>query len=174
MPTMALFFILDMWRARVVCDESFMEAFWRSEWLRVYLVSTESGHLVMPIDNLHPLQAGEAWVCPGGQCAEIGADGQLIVLPPAATDRYVPSVDRLFESAARHLRQRCLGVVLTGMGDDGARGAAALHRAGARVLAESAETAVIYGMPQAAAATGAVDESLPIDALGRRLGQLLD
>ena len=122
----------------------------------------------------HPLQAGEAWVCPGGQCAEIGADGQLIVLPPAATDRYVPSVDRLFESAARHLRQRCLGVVLTGMGDDGARGAAALHRAGARVLAESAETAVIYGMPQAAAATGAVDESLPIDALGRRLGQLLD
>jgi len=85
----------------------------------------------------------------------------------------VPSADRLFRSAAKKYGDRCIGAVLTGMGDDGAAGAHALHSAGGIVLAESAETAVIYGMPQAAVAAGAVTESLAIGALAERLRSLL-
>ena len=124
-------------------------------------------------EDHHVLQRGEAWICPGGHCMEIGADGQLVVLPPGATDRYVPSADRLFSSAAKKYGQKCIGLVLTGMGDDGAAGAHALHTAGGVVLAESAESAVIYGMPQAAVATGAVTESLDISALAERVRTLL-
>jgi len=121
----------------------------------------------------HPLVAGEAWVCPGGRCLEIGADGLVTVVEPRADDRYVPSVDRLFESAARKLRERVVGVVLTGMGDDGARGTTAIAAHGGRVFAESAQSAVIFGMPQAAIATGSVERAMPLDELGDHVAGLL-
>jgi two-component system chemotaxis response regulator CheB len=66
-----------------------------------------------------------------------------------------------------------IGVVLTGMGDDGARGALAIKEAGGVVLAEAPETAVIYGMPGAAVRVGAVDRSLPLRALAEHLGTLV-
>ena len=123
--------------------------------------------------NTHALARGQAWICPGGKCMEIGADGQVTVVEPRSDDRYVPSVDRLFESGARKLGARALGVVLTGMGDDGAAGATALKAAGAQVFTEAAESAVIYGMPAAVMRTGAVDASLPIIALAERLAEVL-
>lgn len=64
---------------------------------------------------------------------------------------YRPSVDRLFNSAAEVCGSRTVGVVLTGMGDDGSRGLAAIRAAGGRTIAESESTAVIFGMPRAAA-----------------------
>lgn len=131
------------------------------------------GFRVRQAEDHHPLQRGEAWVCPGGKCMEIGADGQVVVVPASPDDRYVPSADRLFETAARRLGDRCVGVVLTGMGDDGAAGAKAIKEAGGVVLAESADTAVIYGMPQAAVRTGAVDESRPLSELADRLAFLI-
>ncbi len=121
----------------------------------------------------HALVRGEVWVCPGGRCMEVGADGQLVVVPAAPGDRYVPSADRLFASAARKFGDRCVGVVLTGMGDDGAAGARAIKEAGGYVLAESADTAVIYGMPQAAVRAGAVDETWPLGDLAQRLAALI-
>jgi two-component system, chemotaxis family, protein-glutamate methylesterase/glutaminase len=121
----------------------------------------------------HPLVAGEAWICPGGRCLEVGADGLIAVVEPRADDRYVPSVDRLFESAARKLRERVVGAVLTGMGDDGAKGSVSISANGGRVFAESAHSAVIFGMPQAAIATGAVERALPLDELGEHLAKLL-
>ncbi|MBW2465622.1 MAG: response regulator, partial [Deltaproteobacteria bacterium] len=83
---------------------------------------------------------GEGWICPGGQCVEIvrSADGPVMkVRSPRAEDRYIPSVDRLFETAAKAYGKQVIAVVLTGMGDDGARGAAAVHAAGGIVLAEA-------------------------------------
>ena len=71
-------------------------------------------------------------------------------------------VDRMFRSAAKHWGADLLALVLTGMGDDGAAGAAAVKRAGGNVIVESAETAVIYGMPQQAIRMGAVDAVLPL------------
>ncbi len=131
------------------------------------------GLRVRQADGHHQLQRGEAWVCPGGKCMEIGADGQLVVVPAGPDDRYVPSADRLFTSAARWFGERCIGVVLTGMGDDGAEGARAIEEVGGLVVAESADTAVIYGMPQAAVRTGAVKESWPLSELADRLAFLI-
>jgi two-component system chemotaxis response regulator CheB len=74
-------------------------------------------------------------------------------------------VDRLFESAAKHFGADLLAVVLTGMGDDGRKGVAAVKECGGTVLAESEETAVIFGMPQQAIRTGAVDQVLPLNEI---------
>ena len=72
-------------------------------------------------------------------------------------DKYTPSVDRLFESAAKHFGADLLAVILTGMGDDGRRGVCTVKECGGTVIAESEETAVIFGMPQQAIRSGAVD-----------------
>jgi two-component system chemotaxis response regulator CheB len=77
-------------------------------------------------------------------------------------DKYAPSVDRLFESAAKHLGSDLLAVVLTGMGDDGRAGVRSVNSAGGSVIAESESTAVIFGMPQQAIRTGLVDQVLPL------------
>lgn len=77
-------------------------------------------------------------------------------------DKYAPSVDRMFVSAAKHFGHDLLAVVLTGMGDDGRDGVLAVKRAGGNVIAESEETAVIFGMPQQAIRAGAVDAVLPL------------
>lgn len=98
---------------------------------------------------------GMALVCPGNFCMQVtrGADGliRVRVAAPQTSERYVPSVDRLFMSGAQVLRWRSIGVVMTGMGDDGALGAAAVARAGGLVVVEAESSAVVYGMPRAAA-----------------------
>ncbi|NOY92287.1 MAG: chemotaxis-specific protein-glutamate methyltransferase CheB [Deltaproteobacteria bacterium] len=114
------------------------------------------------------LASGQAFVCPGGHSIEVvrrGSKLMLALLPEPAEDRYLPSADRLFRSAAKAMGNRVLGLVLTGMGDDGAEGAKAIAEAGGRVVAESPETAVIYGMPAAAVRAGAVERSLALPAL---------
>ena len=78
------------------------------------------------------------------------------------SDRYTPSADRLFESAAKNCGSDLLAVVLTGMGNDGRSGAMAVKRSGGKVIAESEETAVIFGMPQQAIRSGSVDLVLPL------------
>lgn len=75
---------------------------------------------------------------------------------------YVPSVDRLFESAASAVGAGVLAVLLTGMGNDGRRGMVTVKRVGGQTLAESEETAIIFGMPREAIAAGAVDRVLPL------------
>jgi two-component system chemotaxis response regulator CheB len=121
--------------------------------------------------------AGRVLVAPGGRNLALVRDpgGVLRAVvsdpPPAGAGeaRYTPSADLLLESAARVLGPRACGIVLTGMGRDGQRGALALREAGALVLAESAESAVVFGMPEAAISAGAVHEVLPLDGLARRL-----
>jgi two-component system chemotaxis response regulator CheB len=116
-----------------------------------------------PGDRLAP---GAALVAPGGAITTLvrGDDGEVRVsiASPSPGDHFTPSIDRLFASAAEVLAERVLAVVLTGMGGDGARGVRAVKAAGGRVVAESAETAVIFGMPEEAIRTGAVEEVLPL------------
>jgi two-component system, chemotaxis family, protein-glutamate methylesterase/glutaminase len=131
---------------------------------------------VREASDVHALRSGEAWICPGGKCVEVakaGTDFQLRVVAPAASDRYVPSVDRLFATAAKALGPKTLGVILTGMGDDGSEGARAVHEGGGRVIAEAPETAVIYGMPAAAVRTGFVERSLPLKDLAEYVASVL-
>jgi two-component system chemotaxis response regulator CheB len=109
----------------------------------------------------------EGFVSPGGLITRIKpgpTPGELVLTtsPPTAADRYAPSADALMESAAKHLGPRAIGVVLTGMGDDGVAGARAIRAAGGRVVAESEETAIVHGMPGSAIRAGVVDRVMPL------------
>lgn len=97
---------------------------------------------------------------------------RLSKAPPVCAQR--PSGTVLFQSMARALGSMALGILLTGMGEDGAAGLAEIRRAGGYTLAESEKTAVVYGMPAAAVRLGAVQESLPLEAIGPRVLALLN
>ena len=78
----------------------------------------------------------------------------------------------MFESMARVYGERALGVLLTGMGDDGADGLLEMRQAGAHTIAEHQSTAVVYGMPGAAERLGAASEILPLDQIGPRVREI--
>ncbi len=108
------------------------------------------------------------FVCPGKTCMELARAGTELILrlrEPDESDRYVPSADRLFHSVARAEGENAVGVILTGMGDDGVRGAKAIIDAGGTIIAESEETAVVYGMPGTAKRAGVVTRSLPLPGI---------
>ena len=88
------------------------------------------------------------------------------------SDRYVPSADRLLKSAAAAAGSRAVGVILTGMGDDGVEGARAIRDAGGTVIAEAQETAVVYGMPGAAVRAGVPNRVLPLPLIADFLANL--
>ena len=111
------------------------------------------------------LVSGQILIAPGGTHLELVESGGQVVVQLCREDRgdrYSPSVDRLFASAAKTVGEDLLGIVLTGMGDDGARGARTVKDAGGFVIAESEESAVIFGMPKQAIRSGAVDLVLPL------------
>ena len=91
----------------------------------------------------------------GGQYFVVVADG-----PPV--NRHKPAVDVLFRATAECAGSDALGIILTGMGDDGARGMKAMHERGARTIAQDEESCVVFGMPKEAIKLGAVDEVLPL------------
>jgi two-component system chemotaxis response regulator CheB len=94
-----------------------------------------------------------------GDLARVTLDDRL------GAAQHAPSVDRLFESAVARFGRRTLGVILTGMGDDGSRGAAAIHRAGGTVLSESELSCVVYGMPRCVKEAGHSTAEASIEAM---------
>ena len=83
--------------------------------------------------------------------------------------RHLPSVDVLFQSVAEACGSHALGVILTGMGDDGARGLLQMRQKGARTLGQDEATCVVYGMPRMAWMRGAVEEQAPLSAVAGHL-----
>jgi two-component system chemotaxis response regulator CheB len=136
-----------------------------------------TGGFAERLDRLTPFAVKEAkgseeptrgcvLLAPGGFHLELeSVRGRIVtrLVKQRDGDKYTPSVDRLFESAAKHFGSDLLSVVLTGMGDDGRCGVRAVKECGGTVIAESEETAVIFGMPQQAIRTGAVDLVLPLN-----------
>ncbi|GEK57414.1 hypothetical protein CHL76_03625 [Marinococcus halophilus] len=124
------------------------------------------------------LQKGSAYIAPGGRQLEVRRHrGQLVtVVSESRTgDRYHPSVDVLLASLAGVDSLRVLSVILTGMGNDGTNGLKVLKvRAVLYAVAESEETAIVYGMPRAAVQAGVIDEVLPLHAIGERIGELVN
>ena len=125
------------------------------------------------------LEIGSVLVAPGGRQMGLETSGRRVVVTieeDSDSTKYVPSVDRLFISAAKQYGEHLLAVVLTGMGDDGREGACQVKAAGGRVIAESEETAVIYGMPKQVVAAGAADQVLPLQeipvAVQREVGEI--
>ena len=84
-----------------------------------------------------------------------------------------PSVDMMFHSVARSLGAHAVGILLTGMGRDGADGLLAMRKAGAETLIQSGETCVVNGMPKAAFEMGAADRVVPLSQIGAAVGQLI-
>jgi two-component system chemotaxis response regulator CheB len=122
-----------------------------------------------------PLARRTAYVCPGRQCMEViaqGAEYRVRVLAPTPSDRYVPSADRLLQSVAAVAGNKAIGVILTGMGDDGVDGAKAIRAAGGTVIAEAQETAVVYGMPGAVVRAGHASRVLPLPLIAEFLVNL--
>ena len=116
--------------------------------------------------------AGCVYVAPGDRHLLLSPAGTLRVSgdPPLGNQR--PSATMLFQSIARSAGPRGLGVILTGMGEDGAQGLVEMRQAGGYALAEDESTAVVYGMPAAAARLGGVNLSLPLDLLAPRILKL--
>jgi two-component system chemotaxis response regulator CheB len=115
-----------------------------------------------------PLVPGEVLVAPAGRHLRLaGALVELSTGPPVGGHR--PSATELFASVGQGLGPRGLGVILTGMGSDGAAGLVELRRAGGRVLAQDEASCVVPGMPAAAMAAGAVDEVVPLERMAARI-----
>ena len=111
------------------------------------------------------LQAGVALIAPGGRQLEIinGTAARVRVYDGPLVSRHRPSVDVLFVSAARALGERAIGVLMTGMGNDGADGMVALRARGAHTIAQDEASCVVYGMPREAVLRGGAAQSLPLD-----------
>jgi two-component system chemotaxis response regulator CheB len=130
---------------------------------------------VKEADDGEPLEPGCVYVAPGGMQMEVRRAGnglQARVARAESGELYAPSVDRLFNSASDSCRERLIAIIMTGMGDDGARAIRRVRQQGGKTIAESAETAIIFGMPNEAIKTGAIDEVLPLEAIADAIERL--
>jgi len=110
--------------------------------------------------------AGRALIAPGGKHLMLRRSGTQYVVDVAdgpPVNRHKPSVDVLFRSVAKFAGANALGIIMTGMGDDGARGLKEMHDAGAETVAQDEASCVVFGMPKEAIKFGAVDLALPLD-----------
>lgn len=118
------------------------------------------------------LEIGKVYLAPGGerhmQVSNVSAPCcRLVERPPVNGHR--PSVDVLFDSVAELAGRNAVGVILTGMGRDGAAGLLKMRHAGARTLGQNEKTCVVYGMPRVAYELGAVEQQLPLAAIGEEV-----
>ncbi len=125
---------------------------------------------VLEATDKDELRKGVALIAPGGQHMIInkGPKGYYVTVkdgPPV--NRHKPSVDVLFRSAANTLGKNAIGVILTGMGDDGARGLKEMKATGAFTIAQDEDTCVVFGMPKVAIEMGGVDRVLPLGSIAR-------
>src|SRR6185436_9364259 len=121
------------------------------------------------------LVPGSVYIAPGGMQSEVRRipEGlQVRVFPAGMADLYAPSVDRLFKSASDACAERMIAVIMTGMGDDGSEAMRDVHARGGKTIAESSQSAIIFGMPAEANKTGAVDEVLPLPEIPMAIRKL--
>ncbi|HEY8256233.1 MAG TPA: chemotaxis-specific protein-glutamate methyltransferase CheB [Gemmatimonadales bacterium] len=118
------------------------------------------------------LAAGRAVVAPAGQHLRV-SPGLAVTLSRSPSDaKHMPSIDVTLRSAARSRPGRVLGILLTGMGEDGADGLATVRAGGGLTIAESEASCVVYGMPRAAVARGAVNWVMPLSGIAALLSGL--
>jgi len=115
---------------------------------------------------------GRALIAPGARhmlLKRSGAQYYVEVVDGPVVNRHKPSVDVLFRSVAQVAGRNALGVIMTGMGDDGARGMKEMHDAGAQTVAEDESTCVVFGMPKVAIDMGGVDKIVPLDRIPQEI-----
>ena len=123
-----------------------------------------TGIRVKEAESNEPVQPGTLYICPGGQHLRITPTGRIqLDATSGRINGYLPNIDVTMESAASFAGSMAIGVVLTGMGNDGAAGAKAVQRAGGLVIAQDEATSVIFGMPAEAIKAANVEQVLGID-----------
>jgi two-component system, chemotaxis family, protein-glutamate methylesterase/glutaminase len=121
-----------------------------------------------------PVLRGHVLIAPGGKHLMLerqGARYHVAVREGPLVSRHRPSVDVLFRSAARAAGSNAVGIIMTGMGDDGARGLLEMKQAGARTFAQDEATSIVFGMPKEAIARGAADKVVALGQIARELLQ---
>ena len=119
---------------------------------------------------------GHAYIAPGGRHLTVVRDGARYICKlndGPAVNRHKPSVDVLFRSVAQNVGPNAISVILTGMGDDGARGMQEMKEAGAPTIAQDEKSSVVWGMPGEAVKLGCVDAVLPLDHIAKKVLSLL-
>jgi two-component system chemotaxis response regulator CheB len=127
---------------------------------------------VLEAKNNDRVIPGRALIAPGGKhmlLKRSGAQYHVEVVEGPLVNRHRPSVDVLFRSVAKFAGKNALGIIMTGMGDDGARGLKEMRDAGAYTFGENEETCVVYGMPKEAMKMGAVCEEIPLHQIAAKI-----
>ena len=115
---------------------------------------------------------GRALIAPGGRhmlLKRSGAQYFVEVVDGPLVNRHRPSVDVMFRSVAKSAGVNALGIIMTGMGDDGAKGLQEMHEAGARTIAQDEDSCVVFGMPKEAIKRGGVERTLPLGAMAQEI-----
>jgi two-component system, chemotaxis family, protein-glutamate methylesterase/glutaminase len=126
--------------------------------------------------NGQTLEAGMVYIAPGGKQMKIVQQSQrqapnLLMTDDPPENHCKPSVDYLFRSVAHLYAHRALGVIMTGMGADGVQGLRLMKQQGAKILAQDAESCVVFGMPMEAIKAGVVDAVVPLGQLAAAIIQ---
>jgi two-component system response regulator WspF len=128
---------------------------------------------IKPAIDGQPLLPGNVYLPVNGMDLTISNDGTFSYLENNESTAFKPSIDIFFASVAKYWSNKFVGVLLTGMGEDGARGLKKLKEAGWYTIAQNKETSIVYGMPRAALEQGAVTEMLPLEAIPTKILELL-
>ena len=137
-------------------------------------LNKESKLTVKEAENGDWVQPGHAYIAPGGlhmQVVKMGQDYKLKCYEAERVNGHCPSVDVLFDSVAKAAGSRALGIILTGMGGDGAKGLLAMRKSGAVTLGQDQESCVVYGMPMVARQIGAVKTECPLSMMSEKIYQ---
>ncbi|KFE66867.1 Chemotaxis response regulator protein-glutamate methylesterase CheB [Hyalangium minutum] len=132
-------------------------------------LSTETPLKVLEATHEQMMEKGAVYIAPSGGHLLVRPDGKLVLDTRPPVRGFRPSCDLLLSSAAESFGRRCIGVILTGMGRDGARGLKEIRDRGGRTIAQNAETCAVYGMPREAVQMGAAEEILPLDRIAPTL-----
>ena len=138
-----------------------------------------NAYLPLQVSEAHPMEhllPDSIYIAPAGAHLRVSRQGSDLISESSTFPRglpHMPSIDVLFESAANVTGRRTIGALLTGMGRDGAKGMAALKYRGAYTLCQNEASCVVYGMPRAAMALGAVLETATPEVMGRRIQDLV-
>jgi two-component system chemotaxis response regulator CheB len=137
---------------------------WLNETTPVSVKLAENGEAGKP---------GVAYVAPDNRHLMAGSGGRIWLMDSAPVDGHRPSVTALFQSVARNYGNAAVGVLLTGMGKDGATGLKLLHSASAHTIAQDEKSSIVFGMPKEGIALGAANEVLSLEQIGKRLEELI-
>ncbi len=128
---------------------------------------------VKVVGDNEPLLPDTIYIAPDNRHLGVSADGVSRLSSAPVISGFRPSVSYLFDSCGRAYGANMVGVILTGMGNDGAEGLRVVHEAGGRVIAQDEASSVVYGMAREAVRAGVVDEILSVDKIGNRLIELV-